>query len=340
MALAFVLAAAAMAYLANERVERAARRSEAIELSKHGSPSKALEALGAFLEVEPTDPELLEAIVLANHRAGKPHEEIEPFSRKWFECDPHRIASAEAHLRTLQALNRPAAEVIPVLERCLALDPRASVRHEELASLYYIVGRYEDAIREARTLLQMPNSDQVQVRIAIAQAEFARGNNSAAIAELDLVRQTEAERPEALLLRARVHQKLGEDHLAVPILQNLQPRDHAERILVLNLLGQSLVRLGRPDQAQAAFDQLSRLQEAIHHMGDAKQKPGDWAYQRRAAEALLKAGLPRDAATLLSDALLRIGFDRAGLHLLAECHDRLGEPQRARDARADADRPR
>jgi tetratricopeptide (TPR) repeat protein len=341
--LAFATALAGIAYWANDRMSRASRRAEAIELAKKGSPTETLDALSvldSFLDSDPSDPELLEAAVVGSIRTGKPETVTEALTKRWFDSEPHRLAPAEARLRLLHSLNRPAPELIPVLERWLVLDPESLERRRELASMYYIVGRFDDALREARIVLQMPNSDRIATKTAIARAEFARGENAAAATELDAILESEPNRPDVLLLRAKVHQKLGEDRLAVAILQKLQPADPSERITVLNLLGQSLARLERPNEAKAAFDRLSRLQEAVHRMGDARQKSRDWEFQRRAAESLLNADLPREAAELLSDAILRIGVDRAALLLLADCHERLGDSLRAREARAEADRLR
>jgi predicted Zn-dependent protease len=338
-ALAIAVVFSIIAYRVNDRIEREGRRAEAIRAAGQGSPAAAGEALEPLLAASPDDSELLEAAVLASVRDGRDHKRIEELSRRWFEADRERLPPTQAYLRVLQVTNRPASEQIPVLEHWLALDPTARQRRLELASMYYIVGRFDDSIRESQAVLDSSDFDRTVIRLAIARAKFAKGDDTGAAVEADAILIDEPGHADTRLLRARIHQRAGEDRQTVAILETLPHHGLAERITILNTLGQSLTRLGRTVEADSTFNRLSRIQDAEHHVGDARQKPADWSFQRRAAASLLQANLPREAATLLSDAILRIGHDREALLLLADCHERLGDSTRARDARLDAYRP-
>ncbi|MDB5310029.1 MAG: cellulose synthase subunit BcsC [Gemmataceae bacterium] len=308
-------------------------RRHALALAEDGHPQQAVPLLLGCLIRAPDDPDLLRALVKGMTRAGAQPEEIEPYTDRWCRAQPHDPEPFLSQLDVRQRLHRPAEDLIRPAEQVLAIVPDDQKTRLRLAGLYFLVGRYNDTVRECNRLLEAPPIPPAEIRVALARAEAARGNPVEAGVLLDRVLGETADQPDALLLRGIVYQQAGEYPRAVDTLRRVRPRNTDERVLLLHHLGQALTRTGHPDEAKTVFDQLTLVQRATYALGDARQRPSDRGLQLRAAETLLAIGEPDEARRVLESFLNRTGPDRAVLSLLAECHDRLGRPDLARAVR-------
>jgi tetratricopeptide (TPR) repeat protein len=223
-----------------------------------------------------------------------------------------------------------------VAERACELDPSHGDTRAALAGVYLRIGRYADAAREYRRLLD-GGRNTPELLLALARAEWELGNSAAAIELCDRVFQWSPEHPGALGLRALIRFRSGDYQRALADLERIRGAD-ANGELVLYHRAQSLDRLGRGDEAQRVYSRLAAVQNAERFTTDALQRPDDLALQVRAAEAWLAAGDPGAAARQIEHAMARLGPSRAALLVFADCHDAMGKPDLARKARADAER--
>ena len=339
--LAMVVAIAMLGVGANcvyQRAAHSAERRDAMELAKSSPTAAVIEALDACLARDPNDVEVLEAILETMIRVKMPAERIDPYSQRWCEVRPESVDALKLRLVVFGKLFRPASELIPILERLLELDSGNYEKRAELASAYFVVGRYRDAIRESSALLEKSPLPRDGLRLGIARAESASGNYAAASAELDSLLSEDPQRRDALLLRGIVYQQMGDDARAVEVLNRCKPTDLSERIILLHHLGLSLSRTNQKEEAERVFARLKACEEAVFTSSDAAQHPADMSFQMRAATALFAADEVGLAASQLQAAIARIGPQRAALVLLADCHERLGDAERARSLRAEAAR--
>ena len=200
-------------------MRRSWERRDAMELAKSGPTAAAIEALDACLARDPNDVEVLEAILETMIRVKVPAERIDPYSQRWCEVRPESVDALKLRLVVFGKLFRPASELIPILERLLELDSGNYEKRAELASAYFVVGRYRDAIRESNALLEKSPLPRDGLRLGIARAESASGNYAAASAELDSLLSEDPQRRDALLLRGIVYQQMGDDARAVEVVR-------------------------------------------------------------------------------------------------------------------------
>lgn len=332
-----LLAVAAAGAWAYRLMARAGERRDAIALAASGSPADALPALLRCLERDPSDPALLQAVVEAQIRAGVPVPDVEPFTTRWCAASPDDPAAFRSHLDVMRRLRRY-DEALAAAERVLALAPNDDDARATAASLYLTLGRYDDAVREFTRLLSTSRGPQAGLLTGLARAECERGNRPEGVRLLDRALAEAPDFTPALVLRGTAHYQSGEYDQAVVVLRRARPASPAEAQMVFYHLGLALDRLGKADEAKKAFADLARAQEAVRFADDARQRPGDMALQLRAGQALLAAGYPAEAAQVLDAAAARNGPDRTLLTTLAECQERLGRPDLARETRARAAR--
>lgn len=328
---ALALAAAGGYYAFSRQAARSAARKDALAQAE-ANPTQGLPALLRCLESDPDDPDLLRAAVRLQLAGTATVEEVGPLIDRWAAARPGDPEPYRAKLALLQKYNRGSEAVAPA-ERVLELAPDDTQTRMQLASLYFTAGRYDDAARECRRLLDAPTANRNEVAVALARAEAARGNLPEAARLLDGVLAADPARPDALLQRGVVHYQAGEYEKAVAVLRRVKYRSPLERTEVLNHLGLALTRAGKPAEAKAAFDELTRVQEADLLLGNAQEHATDVPLQLRAGRALLDTDQPEDARRLLEAAVARNGPNKAALEMIAECYDRLGRPELAREAR-------
>ncbi len=333
LALAGVVVAVA-GYLALHAWESGAERRAALALAEHVSPGEALPALLASLERHPTDPELLKAVVETEAKAGAPVADVEPFIERWCKASPDDPAAFSTHADALQRLSR-FPEAIEAAERAATLSPADDRIRTTLAWLYLTTGRFTDASREYRRLLEA-KPGQADLVLALARAEWEVGNQEEATRLTDELLARSPNLPGAHLMRGLIDFRAGNYARALAEFNRVKVESEAERTVVLYYRAQSLTRLGRTEEAKKAHEELALAEDAVRFLSDADQRPGDLALQVRAARTLLAAGQPTQARQLLDAALARLGPSRAALEALASCHDALGRPDLAARARSAA----
>jgi hypothetical protein len=201
----------------------------------------------------------------------------------------------------------------------------------EAMSLYDSVGRVHAArgeLEEAATALQRAEALELRThggdhpatsstRVALGQVLMQRGRHDEAAAALQQARAgysraLGADHPDItplLLVEAELAEERGDDRLAASLLQRALARreaefgpEHTRVVAPLNALGRLYSRIGRHDEALAAFGRARRLCEqgrGAAHLDTA------WA-QVNEAQAVHAAGEPRRALELYGEALTRL----------------------------------
>lgn len=310
-------------------------KTAALKLANTGEAGEALDALKVALEKHPKDAELLRAIVRVMSRSGASAVEVEPYLKRWCDAAPNEPEAFRTRMNVLNHLKRQNDAIEPA-EHLLQLQPDDNEVRTQLAGLYLAVGRFDDAARECRTLIEKARGSQPDLIVGLARVEAARGNNTEAAKLLDQVLVQMPENTSAILMRAIVYQQTGDDAKAIEWLGRVRARDPHERVLQLHHLGQSLARSGKTDEAKKTFDELLAVQNALAYAIDARLMPENVAMQTRAGRAMLAAGWPEEGIKLLEESLQRLGAERTMLLALAECYEKVGAKLPAEAARNQA----
>ena len=335
-AVAVLLAVLGGGVVLARKLSDSADRTEALRLAA-GDPEKALPALNRCLERSPDDPELLAATVRAFIRSDATPFVVEPLAERWGRLKPNDVEPARVLLEIRYKLKRR-DEAIASAQRVLQLAPEDDQVRWLLVTMLNTVGRYGEARRECRPLLDHGKFPREDTLVMLAGIEASARNLPEAARLLAEVSVVSPEHPGLLLNRGIVHHLAGEHEQAVVTLRRAKPRDMGDRVQLLYHLGLSLARTGRAEESKKVFDELTRVQNAHQFSQDAQVQPDDLGRQVRAGRALLDAGEFEQARQVLENAVGRLDPDRAALTALADCYDRLGQPGRARETRTLASR--
>lgn len=322
---------AAGVWLGSRAWDRAAERREALALADK-NPTDALPRLIRCLDRAPDDADLLRAVVGAQVRAGAAIPDVEPYTERLCRAAPNDPAAFVTRADALARLGRY-AEATATAARAVELAPADELARSLYATLLSTSGRYADAAREYRTLATLNSPREQDYQLNLARAEWELGNRDEALRLVSPVLARTPDHAPALLLRALIHTRDGEDEPAVALLRRVRPADPTEAEHVIYQLALALDRLGRIDEAAKARAEFTAIQEAPRLIREAQERPGDTGLQLRAADSLLVAGRAGEARDLLDGLVSRAGPSRSALDLLARCHDRLGRPDLARAAR-------
>ncbi len=194
-------------------------RLEAWRCQTAGDVHAAADALARAVELAPDDPELLTAAADACRFTGELDRAIALFDRA-IGCDPASIAAWYGRALAHEAVGAAAAARDDFV-RVTLLNPKSAPGFAGLAGTAAKLGDIDTARAAARAALKLDPSD-TSVAITLARCDLARGRPAMAV-----------ERIEALLTR----------------------RGGAvdDAVVALGILGDSLDRLGRPDEAFAAY---------------------------------------------------------------------------------------
>ncbi len=312
-------------------VER--EKQYAIALASTAPADQALPALERCLERDPEDAEILKAIVGIRIQIDAPFNDTDSYLNRWIAVSPQDVEAHRARIVVMMQYKR-FDEAIASAERVVGLVPAEREVRTLLASLYLKLGRWDDAVREYRLLLE--SGAQPEVRIRLAQAELERGHREAAMAAIEQALQHNPQSAEALFLRGMAEFQGGDYSAALATFQHCRRATPNELEPVLYHLALCLEHLGRTKEAQTAFTELRFYQDAKNIAAIAPLRPDDLDLPMRSAEAWLAVGKPDAAEKVLQDALRRSGHNRKVFLALATCYDALGRAEEARQARQKA----
>jgi Flp pilus assembly protein TadD len=309
----------------------------ALALAASAEPDQAIAALQRCLERDPEDPELLKAIVDLMVRNNWPIVDTEPYVNRWIAASPNDI---EAYLIRIQAhtlLDRN-DEAIRDARRVLELAPQKLEPRMLLASLHAKTGHWDDAAEEYRRLVD--KGAPIEASIGLARAELERGRRREALLILDGVLLAQPQSFEAQVLRGRALILEGDFVAALATFQQCRPPsgEFKNREIVLFYLGQCLERLNRAGEAKTIHAELRALQDAKALTLAGSQRPDDVELQTRVAQACLAAGIPEEALKVIDRSLERFGSNRKLLLAAADCYEKLGRRDDARQARLEAEK--
>jgi tetratricopeptide (TPR) repeat protein len=225
------------------------------------------------------------------------------------------------------------------LEEFLLETPAASRSAEDqrnLLNVYYRQGKYEQLLEAAQTL--PADALTLELEELLATGEFRLGRLEQAAARLDRRWQeiSAAQRAPSISLRGQIHQRLGELAQARELLGRalqLAPTDRTT-LLALSRLHYAAGELEQAEllrlQADAVQAQLTaQEQRAMRQVSLVNGLKADWAAQR-----YLQVIAQARAALEIADPALRPVL----YEYIAESHQRLGQPEQARAALAEAQR--
>ncbi|MDJ0869998.1 MAG: tetratricopeptide repeat protein [Myxococcota bacterium] len=141
-----------------------------------------------------------------------------------------------------------------IVDAVLAADESAAEAHFVRAKIDLGEGKPDEATAALRRALD-GRPDWAQAHFLLASSLLLQGDRQEARAEVLRAVELDAEFLEARRLAARIHAALAEHDLAVEEARKIlrqRPGDHTIRIL----LAQSLVHLGKPDEARAELDAI------------------------------------------------------------------------------------
>ncbi len=118
---------------------------------QRGKPDQARAALQRAIQKDAADPDLNNAMAIALVHLGQ-REQAVFFAQRAAKARPED-PGVLATLGGLLAMSDRAAEAVPVLEKCCALDPRAAEPRVSLVNAYHLSRRYLDAARHCREAL-------------------------------------------------------------------------------------------------------------------------------------------------------------------------------------------
>lgn len=309
--------------------KHSAEREEGLSLARSGQFDSAMPALIQYLDQQPNDVEVLRELVLGMVQKHASDVEVDYYAQRWCQSapadgEPHRV-----RFEILQRLSRP-LEAIAVGERLLVISPFDDRARHELLTLYYSIGKYDDARRECLRLQDSSSLPAAAVQLWLARVELARGELRAAAEIVDRILQRQPDEPVASLLRGLIHAQAGEHAQAVTVLRRVRPQSRQERVVVLHALGTALMRNGEEGEAKKRFQELARVSDAELFMSDAAHRKHDKTYQMRAANALFAVDDFRDASMVLELLHSHTLPDRESLSLLAKCYAGMGRAGEAR----------
>ena len=320
------------AWIGGRAYLHSAERVDALTQAKT-DPGKALPALHRCLERAPDDPDLLLAVMNAMTATGAHAPDIEPYLDRLCAARPDDPVPLRMRVDMRERFGR-FDEALADARRVLELDPQDHRTRRTACRIALGLGRYDEAERDLGLLLDTSPLPRNELGTLLARVHLGRGDRVAAQAALDQYAPVGDNYPPAQILRGSMLYDAGQTDEAVRVLTAAVDRAAPEdRPNALYHLALALSRAGREDEARRAFDRLEAEYRATRLGTDARQRGGDMPAQVRAARAWLSAGNPEAAREILEQALARLGETPDALHALAECYDKLGRADLAAAAR-------
>ena len=295
-------------------------RGSALDLARAGKFQEAGPALRRLLERQPSDVDILKALI-AGEVAGGNLVEAASYLRAWSAAKPTESEPLR-QLLEVSLRNRQIADALDAGRRFLELEPHNQAVRAQVARLAVLTGSLDEAERACRKFLEMEpgNPD-----ILLLLAEICRQRADAARTQvvLDRLLREFPNHPQALYLRAVLHAEADETDLAAAGFRKVMEIDErgAQHNAARYQLSLLLARSGKSAEAeqllaevnlQQAFDHVRMaygapsgqasgddlLRQAMEKLNQSDQ-PNAWALVARVAEAKIGTGKYDEAAQLL-----------------------------------------
>ncbi|HXE75584.1 MAG TPA: tetratricopeptide repeat protein [Candidatus Xenobia bacterium] len=188
-------------------------------------PEQALAAYEDFLKVKPDDAAAHLALGRLYHDRGKTDDALRHFEAAERAPDaPEESRAARRERAALLAEMERWAEVLPVLEKASAAEPKDAELHAALGFALLQLKQYPRAAAELQAALSLDARD-VKTYDHLASALYLAGDYGGAIGVLDQRARLAEETPGTLFLRAVCYDKLAQCAAAM---------DYYQRFLALN----------------------------------------------------------------------------------------------------------
>jgi tetratricopeptide (TPR) repeat protein len=248
----------------------------ALSLAESGKGAQATGVAEQATTLEPDRPEAYQVWGLALAQSGDLKQSAEKYEMARARGGRDRRLFAE--LASVYDVSQRYEDAVRVYRDYLAIDPSDADMRQELALTLLLLQRYEPAVRELETVAEK-RPDDLQVRQDLGYAYLRAGEPKKAIATLESVLAAEANRPDAMLHLARAYAADGRAGGAITL---------CDRLLA-----------SRPED-ETALRMRARL---LLLVGNAPAAAKDY-------EALLRVAKPDDPAVLLGYAGVLIALDQ------------------------------
>jgi tetratricopeptide (TPR) repeat protein len=216
------------------------------------------------------------------------------------------------------------------------------------AECHYLLGRHLPAIEAARAVLER-DPDALDARRWLASAYYDLGATVHAARELEIIAAAAPGDPRPHRLLGLIHKDNEQFSEAVDHYRESLRRDpdQSDRPTILLELAESLVKLGRFEEAREVLDKCSRTaqtltlaaacDESFGQTGDAREQlhaalaldPQFLAAKLQLGSLLLVAGRAGDAVSILEDAVRGAPYSSQAHFRLSQAYSRQGERDKA-----------
>jgi len=218
-----------------------------VQLAQDGKRGQALQNLNRVLELAPAHADALEARARLCLEVGRLEEALADCGRV-LALRPTESTLFGLRARVLHSLGRP-AESLADLERALGGDAEAAdAVRMTFATLYYELGRYDEALPLCRAALAAAPDD-ANANVMLARLHLARGELDAARAQLGAMQERFPESPLTWSLVFEVEPPAK----AREVLEALERERERPSGWLLELVGRCDVLLGDYAQAERRF---------------------------------------------------------------------------------------
>ncbi len=316
-------------------------RLDAIIRAQAGRYAEAEPVLRRVLErSEAPDPEAAEALARLYLQTYQFHAAAAVIER-WIREAPDDAKPYLWRTEVNTRLKKDSATQIHDYRAALQRDPTLEKARLGLADELRLAGRGDEAQAEYAAYIAR-RSDDPAGHLGAGLVAMDRGDEDGAIRHLDRTLELDPADAAALSARAAIAVRRGE-HAAALALLDRAVRNNPHDVEIRHRRGLCLARLGRHDEARAEQEVAARLREDDQRLSKLQQalvaNPGDPALQGEVARWMIEHGHEEEGLRWARKILGERPNDPESNRLMAEYHERGGNPGLANYYRLQAKAP-
>lgn len=304
-------------------------RDAAIQLARDGRFEEAEPQLRKWIERNPSDVEVAEALARGSSKAGSDHTEGD--LNRWASLQPDHSEPLQARLdfyRKQKDYERAYQDAKALLDR----SPRDANLRRTVMSLAFSAGRYLESEQQCRELLNSQPSD-ATLRSMQSQIRRAQGDLSGAAAILDELLKEQPLLTSAMMSRAALFDEMGQPEKSVPLYREVMQRDSSRQLQAGYQLSLALERVGQAEEAAKVMAEVRHRREIEAAQEAMKSQPGNLDLEVRYGEVLIAAGRESDGLGVLQTIVARDRQCKPAHAALADYYDKHGDVKRAAEHR-------
>jgi predicted Zn-dependent protease len=304
-------------------------RREALQLAGEGRFDAVQPLLRSVFERHPEDVAVVRALALG-HLDARQFDEAQTFLDRWCELRPE---DSEPYRRRLDLWmkQQKVQQAVADAGSILRLEPNDFQTRQLLVQLLLLDGRFEQAEKEGlRCFKAQPNN--VDLWYLLASIYHGQRRDAEAADLVDRLLRVKPDSTAGLRLRAELYLDAGQPDPAIRLLKEAAAAPGPEGLSALYQLSLTLSRAGRDEEGKKVLVEM-QWRQALDLWSTDEHRDDNSGLQARVVEAMLAAGKADEAVRFLTDILGRKP-DASGAHrLLADCYEKMGQPERAAEHR-------